>query len=166
MCCVCLLYVLCVGVCLCVVLCMYVVRFVLAYVCCVFCISVCLCVFCVYVHTSVCVVCLCSSLSRAEGWRRGCPLRGAGGGSWSHLIPVDPLTMQGQRGHTHPTGAVIARRHGDAWRGLGREVGVVRERRLADGVWVCVKGVIVCVVYVCVHVCVCVCAHSVQVNVS
>ncbi|KAL5474792.1 hypothetical protein EMCRGX_G026802 [Ephydatia muelleri] len=67
------------------------------------------------------------SLSRAEDWRRGCPIRGAGGGSRSHLIPVGPLTMQGQRGHTHPTGAIITRRHGDARRGLGREVVVVRD---------------------------------------
>ena len=145
----------------CVLVCVYV-CFVLEYVCCVLCISVCLCVFCVYVHTSVCVVCLRRSLSRAENWRRCCPLRGAGGGSWSHLIPVDPPTMQGQRDHTHPTGAIVTHRHGDARRGHGREVVVMSDK---GSVGVCEGGWCMCSVCVCACVCMCVC-HSVRVNVS
>ena len=75
------------------------------------------------------------SRSRAEEGRRGCLLRWrAGGGSRAHLIPVGPLAMQGQRGHAHPTGVIIVHRHGDAWRGLGREVVVVRYEEDAPGV--------------------------------
>ena len=64
---------------------------------------------------------------------------------------MGPLTMQGQRGHAHPTGAVITHRHGNAGRGLGLEVVVMKD----EGAGVCEGGWCMC--GVCVRMCMYVC---------